>query len=119
MIYLPILLLWFAVPAEKQTGTYFVKRTEAYASYNSWILTFTVDIEPHKRELRNIAHELDGCKLVYQDFHKALHSGVSQSNSTNVGYSVIQDIELMIAQKLAQFHQKGSRRHGSYSTICW
>ena len=68
MIYLPILLLWFAVPAEMQTGTYFIKRTESYASYNSWILTFTVDIEPYARELRNIAHELDGFKLVYQDF---------------------------------------------------
>ena len=111
------LVLWCGTPAHMQTGTYFVKRTEAYASYNSWILTFTVNIEPYKQELGSIAQEMNGFQAVFQEFQQGIQLKPLGRNSTDLGNPVINDIELIISQELVQFRHDYQRLQGLMSGI--
>ena len=117
MIYLVFIALWCVMPAHMQTGTYFVKRTEAYASYNSWILSFRVNIEPYKEELGNIAQEMDGFQMVFKELQQGIQLKPAGGNSTVLGNPVIKDIELMISQELVQFRHDYQRLQGLISRI--
>lgn len=44
--------------AISQSGTYFVYENTVYASYSSWIVSYSVDMEPYRSHLRKIHQEI-------------------------------------------------------------
>ena len=103
-----------------QSGTYFVRKTEAYATYNSWIITFTVDIQPYAFALEHLSNEMKGCddaltSLIQanEQLDKLNQSGLNDFNSAKVR----QDALNLLSQEVDQFKREYDNAQNMFHEI--
>lgn len=70
---LPILLLWLSTglsSSTAETGAYFTQLGDAYATYSSWLVTFTMNLTPYKGHLEGLEKEIVTVKTVFDNLLK-------------------------------------------------
>lgn len=65
-IYITFALIFVPCTCTRQ-GTYFVKENTFYASYSSWIVTFTYDLESYKDHLNDLREQIYGFRTMFHD----------------------------------------------------
>lgn len=103
-------LLALTTAFSHESSTYFVPLKDVYASYSSWILSFTIDIEPYDDQLNVLYTEIEQFHSAFHDLadKRRIHAE-TRSNWTehDTFVSKIRDeVSRLIAQELQQFMQE-------------
>ena len=90
---------------QSPTGIYFLYENAAYASYSSWVLTYTIDLKPYRTHLRETLLEIKEFQEAIQTLNEQVPSYVNESHR-NIFQYVRREMVNLLKQESNQFIQE-------------
>jgi hypothetical protein len=86
----------------RNQGVYFVPRGEKYVSHNSWLVTFTFNLEPYRQHINELKTEID--RFYNMFLHVSNNDNVEgQSNNTKV---LVDELFYLLENERVQFERE-------------
>ena len=104
-------LLWLETNVINGTGVYFIANEDVYISYDTWLVTFTIDLEPYEEHIQTLHDSI--CEFYYAFNEIAHHDNVTrnQNHLSNVHNDVQNFLRREMTQIDRSFDDVLSRYH--------
>ena len=101
---LAVCLLGLVAPGNGDVGVFFVQKDPAYFSYNSWLVTLSIDLEPYENHVHMIRDEI---QVFDRAFESVRHLRVNQTDARRLGYpNVRNDVTDLLEREVNLFNKK-------------
>ena len=84
-----------------ETGTYFTPQRDVYATYSTWLLSFTTDLQPHENSMTNFRRTVDSVESAVVSILKGPSSaGLSKEQQQHYEVLANQTVSFVNAELL-------------------
>ena len=100
-----------------QSGTYFIYENTVYASYSSWVISYSVDLSPYEVHLSGILSEIYGFQDAVKDLLKTSKGSLVNNSRANELRRIRTQINIVLQNEAQQFLEEFNGIHDTLQTI--